>query len=136
MRTLFSSLCCMYILASGAVYAQGSSAPRPGYMIVLTEDVDPAGMRDYAKIAVPLLLQYKAKLLFATPEGKNEVLEGGSFKPSVRVFEFPSLEAARGYYNSDIYQSAIPLREGNGKVTVLLSDAFVPDPKWTKAPQN
>ncbi|MEM7568770.1 MAG: DUF1330 domain-containing protein [Pseudomonadota bacterium] len=104
-------------------------------MIVLTQNVDPAGMRDYAKVAVPLLLKFKGRLLFATPEGKNEVLEGGPFQPSVRVFEFPSVEAARGYYMSDTYQAAIPLREGNGEVTVLISDAFVPDPKWTRKAQ-
>lgn len=106
---------------------------KPGYMIVLTEDVDPAGMRDYARAAVPLMLDYKGLLLFATPEGQNEVLEGGPFLPSVRVFKFPSVEAARGYYMSDEYQAAIPLRAGNGKVTVLISDAFIPDPKWTKS---
>lgn len=114
-----------------AAQAAAEQTP-PGYMIVITQDVDPAGMRDYARVAVPLLLKFKGRLLFATTEGANEQLEGPDFRPSVRVFEFPSVQAARGYYQSETYQSAIPLREGNGQVTVLISDAFVPDPKWTR----
>jgi len=124
------------MVSANPALADDQPATPPGYMIVITEDVNPAGMRDYAKIAVPLLLKFKGKLLFATPEGGNEVLEGGPYKPSVRVFEFPSLAAARGYYQSETYQSAIPLRAGNGKITVLVSDAFVPDPKWSKPAQK
>ena len=29
-----------------------------------------------------------------------------------------------------LVQAAIPLRAGNGKIDVIVSDAFVPDPKW------
>lgn len=129
---VIAAVCLLVPLAS---WADGTGPKKPGYMIVLTENVNPALMRDYAKVAVPLLLEFKGRLLFATPEGKNEVLEGGPFNPSVRVFEFPSVEAARGYYQSDEYQAAIPLRAGNGDVKVLISDAFVPDPKWTKPAQ-
>lgn len=137
-RLSFFSVALVLLSLASPDWASAEPAPavqRPGYMIVLTQNVDPAGMRDYARAAVPLLLEFKGRLLFATPEGKNEVLEGAPFTPSVRVFEFPNVEAARGYYTSDEYQAAIPLRAGNGEVTVLISDAFAPDPKWTKKPQ-
>lgn len=49
---------------------------RPGYMVVIGEGVDPAGMADYAKAAVPLLLQAGGVLMFTTEEGQTEVIEG------------------------------------------------------------
>jgi uncharacterized protein (DUF1330 family) len=117
---------------AGPAQASGEASARPGYMIVIGNGVDPAGMREYARVAVPLLLRYGGKLLFATEEGGTEVIEGGPFPGSIRVFEFPSLQAARDYYESEEYQRAIPLRAGNGRIDVMLADGFVPDPKWTR----
>ncbi|MCC5793369.1 MAG: DUF1330 domain-containing protein [Chromatiales bacterium] len=108
--------------------------PRPGYMVVIGNGVDPALMGAYAAAAVSLLLRYGGRLLFATEEGSTEVLEGGPFPGSIRVFEFPSLASARDFYHSDEYQRAIPLRLGNGRLDVIVSDAFVPDPKWFQNP--
>lgn len=123
------------LCASTTVLADGhtldAEGTPPGYMVVIARGVDPTTMGDYANAAVPLLLQYGGKLLFTTPENKNEVVEGGPFTASIRVFQFPSLQAARDFYFSDEYQSVIPLRAGNGKLDILLADAFVPDPKWT-----
>ena len=113
--------------------AEGEAA-LPGYMVVIGNGVDPAGMRDYARAAVPLLFQYGGKLLFTTEEGQTEVLEGGPFPGSIRVFRFPSIQAARDYYYSDAYQAAIPLRAGNGKIDVMLGEGFIPDPKWGPPP--
>ena len=110
--------------------AAAAPATKPGYMLVIGNGVDPALMGEYAKAAVPLILQYKGRLLFATEEGQTEVLEGGPFPGSVRVFEFPSLQSARDFYRSEEYQKAIPLRAGNGKIDVILADSFTPDPKW------
>lgn len=110
--------------------AAPQAASKPGYMVVIGNGVDPKRMGAYASAAVPLLLKYQGKLLFATEEGQTEVLEGGPFPGSVRVFEFPSLQSAKDFYFSKEYQAAIPLRAGNGKIDVIVSDAFVPDPKW------
>ncbi len=131
---MFAVAACM---AVSTAYAQDAAAPpsqvsKPGYMVVIGNGVDPKKMGAYASAAVPLLLKYKGKLLFATEEGQTEVLEGGPFPGSVRVFEFPSLKSARDFYTSPEYQKAIPLRAGNGKIDVIVSDAFVPDPKWTQ----
>lgn len=112
--------------------AKAEDAARPGYMIVIGNGVDPKGMSDYARAAVPLMFKYNGKLLFTTAEGETEVIEGGPFPGSIRVFEFPTIQSARDYYYSDAYQAAIPLREGNGKIDVMLADGFVPDPKWTQ----
>ncbi|MDX2221264.1 MAG: DUF1330 domain-containing protein [Rhodospirillaceae bacterium] len=129
------------LVAGGAARAESETgaaspqvSPKPGYMVVIGVGVDPSRMGAYAAAAVPLLLKYRGRLLFATDEGRTEVLEGGPFPGSVRVFEFPSLQSARDFYYSAEYQAAIPLRAGNGKLDVIVSDAFVPDPKWFAAP--
>ena len=132
MRSLFVIAACWALSAPTVAVGAEVEHDKPGYMIVISRDVDPTQMGDYAKVAVPLLLQYGAKLLFVTEEDNNEILEGGPFPQSVRVFQFPSLQAARNYYQSDEYQRAIPLRAGNGKIDVILADSFVPDPKWSQ----
>jgi len=117
---------------AGTPDAAANAGDKPGYMIVIGNGVDPAGMRDYAAAAVPLIIKAGGTLLFATEEGKTEILEGGPFPGSIRVFEFPSLQAARDFYYADEYQAAIPLRAGNGRIDVLVADGWVPDPKWFK----
>jgi len=120
------------LIAPLASQAQEVGGARKGYMIVIGNGVDPARMGEYARAAVPLLLEYQGRLLFTTDEGATEVIEGGPFPGSIRVFEFPSLQSARDFYFSDRYQQAIPLRAGNGQLEVLLADGFVPDPKWAQ----
>ena len=115
--------------ASGPAAATGTAPP--GYMVVIGIDVDASRMGAYARATVPLLLQYGGRLLFISEEGQAEVLEGDDYPSSIRVFEFPSLQRARDFYYSDAYQQqAIPLRDGNGRLHVIVSDAFVPDPRW------
>jgi uncharacterized protein (DUF1330 family) len=120
--------------ASAQTAPATTATAKPGYMVVIGNGVDPKKMSAYAGAAVPLLLKAGGKLMFATEEGQTEVLEGGPFPGSIRVFEFPSLKAARDFYFSPEYQKAIPLRAGNGKIDVIVSEAFVPDPKWFQTP--
>jgi uncharacterized protein (DUF1330 family) len=124
-----ATLLTLLMLAPWGAHADEPAA-RKGYMIVIGNGVAPARMGEYARAAVPLLLQYQGRLLFTTEEGQTEVIEGGPFPGSIRVFEFPTLQSARDFYYSAEYQAAIPLRAGNGKIDVLLADGFVPDPKW------
>src|SRR6476620_4124060 len=75
----------------------GDSVPK-GYVII-TEDIkDPAGMAEYAKLAGKALLSF---------DQKPEVLEGRWHGSQTVVLEFESVEAAREWYNSDIYQEAV-----------------------------
>jgi uncharacterized protein (DUF1330 family) len=51
--------------------------------------------------------------------GLQQVLEAGS-PGNVVVIEFPDLDAARGWYGSEAYQSILPLRMRNADGDVLL----------------
>ena len=123
-------------LAGRALVAETAddAEPRPGYMIVIGTGVDSPRMGPYAAATVPLLLEFGGELLFISEEHGAEILEGGPFESSIRVFRFPSLQHARDFYYSEAYQrEAIPLREGLGQLNVIVSDAFVPDPRWLQA---
>lgn len=110
------------------------AATPPGYMIVIGTNVDSARMGPYARATIPLLLEFGGRLLFISEEHAAEVLEGPTFTSSIRVFEFPSLQHARDFYFSERYQrEAMPLREGLGTLNVIVSDAFVADPRWLPA---
>lgn len=114
------------VLAQQADQPKAAAAPaRPGYLIVIGTGVDPLRLRDYGMAAGRIVMQRGGRLLFATREGANEFLEGGPFTSSIRVFEFPSVEAVREFYHSPEYQKVIPLRVGNGRFDIIVSDSFV-----------
>jgi uncharacterized protein (DUF1330 family) len=78
-----------------------------GYVII-TEDIkDPAGMAEYAKLAGKAM----AGSTLLSFDQKPEVLEGRWHGSQTVVLEFESVEAAREWYNSDIYQEAVKLRQ-------------------------
>jgi uncharacterized protein (DUF1330 family) len=78
-----------------------------GY-IIITEDVkDPAGMAEYAKLAGKAM--DGATLL--SIDQKPEVLEGDWHGTQTVLLEFESVEAARGWYESEEYQAAAKLRQ-------------------------
>ena len=53
-----------------------------------------------------------------------EPLEGGWAPPTISVVEFPSIAAARNFYNSAAYQATIPLRERASRGRGVLVDGF------------
>jgi uncharacterized protein (DUF1330 family) len=114
----------------GSLAAQDSGAggpaasPRPGYLIVLGTEIDRKQIGIYARAANPIVTKFGGRLLVATQAGVTEVAEGKPFPGSVRVFEFPSVAAARAFYYSPEYQAIIPLRKGHAKFDILISDAF------------
>jgi uncharacterized protein (DUF1330 family) len=78
-----------------------------GYVIITADIKDPAGMAEYAKLAS----QAMAGSTLLSFDQKPEVLEGRWHGSQTVVLEFESVEAAREWYNSDIYQEAVKLRQ-------------------------
>lgn len=64
---------------------------------------DPAEMQTYSQMAGATLEGHPAKVLAAY--GRQEVLEGPDHE-GVVIVEFPSIEAARAWYNSPAYREA------------------------------
>ena len=76
----------------------------PAYAIFIREKItDPAEMATYTAKAGPSLAGHDVKVLAAY--GRQEVMEGPDVE-GVVIAEFPTVEAAKDWYNSPAYREA------------------------------
>lgn len=91
----------------------------PGYIIAHYKVTDAEGIGQYAEAVMPILAAHGAQPLVV--DGDSLVMEGDAPHQSV-VVRFPTLEAAKAFYNSDEYQAIRHLRtdhsEGGSLVIV------------------
>ncbi len=79
-----------------------------GYMIAQVDVHDTDTYREYAAKVPGTLVAYGGRILVRG--GRIEPLEGDAPPQRTVVIEFPSLDHARDWYESDAYQALIPLR--------------------------
>ena len=97
------------------------------YAIFGNDVTNPQSMKQYVKAAEPTLAPFAGKLLVPTVEllatGGEIVHLEGDFKPTrVVVIEFPNMERAQAWYDSDEYQAIINLRLEGSVGSVLIAD--------------
>jgi uncharacterized protein (DUF1330 family) len=97
---------------------------RKGYAIVLLDVSDPAGYREYAVAATEIESRYGGVPLVAADA--VEVVDGSWPTERVVVIEFPSLEAARAWYDDSDYRELITKRHAATVSNVLLVEGFLP----------
>ena len=78
------------------------------YSIVQLEVTDPVAYEAYRKDVMPTIAAFGGR--FLVRGGKVTKLEGDWPFPRTVVIEFPSREAAEGWYHSPAYQKILPLR--------------------------
>jgi uncharacterized protein (DUF1330 family) len=81
-------------------------------IVVLEETTDPKALAEYRRIGVPSLKDTNVK--FRIRPGQVEVLEGEPVD-AVVVLEFPTLEEAKTWYYSPVYQEALTHRRAGAK---------------------
>ncbi|MBN9090422.1 MAG: DUF1330 domain-containing protein [Reyranella sp.] len=79
------------------------------YLMVHMTVSDPEQYQVYAKAVVPLIETHGGR--FTIRGGKVETLEGKHDGRRMVVFEFPSMEALKGFWNSPEYIPVKKLRE-------------------------
>ena len=79
------------------------------YLMVQMTVSDPAQYQAYVKAVVPLIERHGGK--FVIRGGTVEALEGRHDGRRMVVFEFPSMEALKGFWNSPEYVPVKKLRE-------------------------
>ncbi len=91
----------------------------PAYFIVDIEVTDPAGFEAYRKQVPGTVAQYGGK--FLVRGGQTQALEGDWKPKRIVVTEFPSLEQARRWYDSEEYRplKALRLRTARGSVVLV-----------------
>ncbi len=94
------------------------------YIIVDVEVIDPEGYRDYIQAAPPSLALYDGR--YIARGGKTETLEGDWQAKRLVILEFPSVEKAKGWLNSQEYAPARALRHKYAKTNMVLVEGLVP----------
>ena len=90
----------------------------PAYFIVDLEVTDPAGFEAYRQLVPATVQQYGGR--FIVRGGAVETLEGDWQPKRVVVTEFPSLDQAMRWYNSEAYREAKALRFKTARSKVIL----------------
>ena len=94
----------------------------PAYFIVDVEVTDPAGFEEYRQLVPGTVQKYGGR--FLVRGGAVETLEGNWHPKRVVVLEFPSLEQAKRWYNSEDYRDPKALRFKTAKSKLILVEGI------------
>ena len=94
----------------------------PAYIVVEVEVEDPVRYEDYKKMVPPSLAAYGGR--FLVRGGKVENLEGDWEPKRLVITEFPSVEQAKAWWNSDEYAEAKALRQATAKSQMIVVEGF------------
>jgi uncharacterized protein (DUF1330 family) len=89
----------------------------PAYILAEIEVIDPARYEEYKLLAPPAIARYGGRYL--ARGGETAVLEGDWQPGRIVVLEFPTLEAARTFYDSPEYRAARDKRGGAAKMNMV-----------------
>ena len=96
----------------------------PAYIIADVTVTDPAAMEEYRKLVPATLAKYGGR--FGVRGGAHQTLEG-EWKPKrLVVLEFPSLEQAKRWYDSDEYREPKAMRLRAGRTNLVMVDGIPP----------
>ena len=88
------------------------------YIIVEIEVYDPIGYEEYKKLAGSTVEAHGGK--YIVRGGKTEVLEGDWQPKRIVVLEFPSMEQAKEWLNSNEYAEPRKMRHRAAKTNMLV----------------
>lgn len=91
--------------------AQPAAAPR-AYYVAEFELRDPEGIKPYSAGVAATFEPFGGR--FIVRGGRIAALEGPSPESRTVVIEFPSMERAQSWYDSDAYRSLRPFRQRSG----------------------
>ncbi len=88
------------------------------YVIAHVNVTDPEQYQEYKKLTPAAVAAHGGT--FLVRGGDSEVLEGQPEDRRVVVLEFPSMDAARTFYDSAQYREARAVRDGAAEMSMLL----------------
>jgi uncharacterized protein (DUF1330 family) len=95
-----------------------------GYIIAEIEITNPDGYRSYTTMVPATIEKFGGK--FLVRGGANHVLEGDWPQRRRVIIEFPTVEAARNWYDSPEYEKPKALRIANSNGRILLLEGVAP----------
>jgi uncharacterized protein (DUF1330 family) len=110
------------LVESGVASVSQRIAPTPAYVVfVCREIVNQGELNTYWQRVNETLVDHKARVLM--DRGRFLILEGQGPVAGVTVYEFPSRDAARSWYDSAAYQELRQLRKKAAKYLVILAES-------------
>lgn len=94
----------------------------PAYVVVHATIFDHERFAKYAVESRRTIATFGGKVI---ARGEAQRLHGHLDHPWGAILEFPSKELAIQWFNSDPYQSLVPLRDATSKQSFAVYDAFV-----------
>jgi uncharacterized protein (DUF1330 family) len=91
---------------------------KPAFWIARANVIDPIRYSDYVRQAGPASKKFGAEIL--ARGGRYEILEGVEFFNRHVLVRYPSFEAAREFYYSDVYQNAAKIRQAGAGVNEVV----------------
>ena len=85
-----------------------------GYLIANLEITDPEGFEEYRRQVAPIIARFGGR--YIVRGAQVEVLEGRHDGRRLVLFEFPSMDAIRRFWNSPEYAKVKPLRDNAAEV--------------------
>ena len=92
------------------------------YFIVNLEVTNRKGFEKYRRTVPPIVSKYGGK--YVARGGDFQVLEGNWRPKRVIILEFPSMEHAREFYDSEDYKPFLALRASSTNSEVVLVDGI------------
>lgn len=90
----------------------------PAYAIVNIDVRDPKAYEEYRSRSLATIQKFGGR--FLVRGGRHEVKEGGWVPRRVILLEFPDMETAHRWYDSDAYRSIIAYRSGCARTDMVL----------------
>jgi uncharacterized protein (DUF1330 family) len=94
-----------------------------GYVIANVVWKDSESLAVYKRLRPPTVAKFGGR--FLVRGGPTEVLEG-EWSPALVVIEFPTVEQARRWYNSEEYRPALEIRQRAAENELLIVEGTVP----------
>jgi uncharacterized protein (DUF1330 family) len=95
----------------------------PAYFVVNIEVTNKADFKVYAETVAPVIAQYGGRYVLRAPELHK--IEGDFDLKRLVILEFPTMDAARTFYDSPEYAPLLKLRLGSTKSHMVLAEGFV-----------
>jgi uncharacterized protein (DUF1330 family) len=104
-----------------AVNDQESEVKMSAFVVVDISVTDPQEYQTYIQLAPAAVAKFGGKYL--ARGGKVEVLEGDWQPNRLVILEFPSVERAKEWLNSDLYQPARHIRHKTAHTNMIVVEA-------------
>lgn len=92
------------------------------YVIVDIEVTDPAGYEEYRKLAGPTIAAHGGR--FLVRGGRTATLEGDWRPQRLVVLEFPTMEQARAWWDSEDYRPAREIRQRTATTRMIVAEGI------------